>query len=322
MQTLLLVFASLAFLITLCHCFQHINFRSIKPLIHLEAPVNSMSARYSTRLAVKESRAKSESLIKITSYNVLSSHLSAPTHFTACSPGNLDPKNRLDKVRIQLQKEIDSKSIICLQEVSNTWAGALHKFFSNSDYHFITGLYGNRFNGYMGVGIAVPRAQYEIVDVDITRVADTKRLPRAPKPSYIISLIASLKNWVLGWFQYMNLYTPPFDMWDNVLYRTNQMISTRLKHRTCGKTFVVSTYHMPCMFKFPSVMVTHCALSAQHLQRFAKDDPYVYTGDFNIKPNSSMYDLLTKGTLEAKVTTPAICELVLSCTHSSHTAAS
>jgi endonuclease/exonuclease/phosphatase family metal-dependent hydrolase len=58
---------------------------------------------------------------------------------------------------------------------------------------------------------------------------------------------------------------------------------------------------MPCMFKLPSVMVTHCALSAQHIQRWAKDDPYVYTGDFNIKPDSSQYQLLTQGNLETKV---------------------
>ena len=48
-------------------------------------------------------------------------------------------------------------------------------------------------------------------------------------------------------------------------------------------------------------MVTHCALSAQHIQKFAKSDPFVYVGDFNIKPDSSMYALLTQGTIEKKV---------------------
>ena len=49
------------------------------------------------------------------------------------------------------------------------------------------------------------------------------------------------------------------------------------------------------------VMVTHCALSAQHIQRYAKEDPYVYVGDFNIKPDSSMYKLLTEGEIDSKV---------------------
>lgn len=48
-------------------------------------------------------------------------------------------------------------------------------------------------------------------------------------------------------------------------------------------------------------MVTHCALSAQHIAKFAKSDPYVYCGDFNIKPGSSMYNLLTQSTIDAKV---------------------
>jgi hypothetical protein len=47
--------------------------------------------------------------------------------------------------------------------------------------------------------------------------------------------------------------------------------------------------------------VTHCALSAQHIQKFAKADPFVYVGDFNIKPLSSQYELLTRGSLDKNV---------------------
>ena len=62
--------------------------------------------------------------------------------------------------------------------------------------------------------------------------------------------------------------------------------------------FLFLTSYYPA---FLEVMVTHCALSAQHIQRFAKDDPFVYVGDFNIKPDSSMYQLLTQGSLDTKV---------------------
>ena len=30
----------------------------------------------------------------------------------------------------------------------------------------------------------------------------------------------------------------------------------------------------------------HCALSAQHLQKYADKDPYLLVGDFNIKPGT------------------------------------
>lgn len=245
--------------------------------------------------------ASKEGVFRVATYNVLSSHLSAPNHFQACSPENLDARARLNKVYKKLTAEVEQESVICLQEVSTTWAGPLHSFFARADYHLVTALYGNRFNGYMGVAVAIPRGKYEIVDVDITRVADTKSLPRSPKPSLLMSYLLQFKQWILSLAQSFKLYTPPFDMWDNALYRHNQMINVRVKERASGAVFVVGNYHMPCMFKHPSVMNVHCALSAQHLQRFAKEDPYVYCGDFNIKPNSSQYELLTKGGIDSKV---------------------
>ena len=59
-------------------------------------------------------------------------------------------------------------------------------------------------------------------------------------------------------------------------------------YRADSKPFVVGTYHMPCMFKVPSVMMIHCALSAQHIHKYANNDPYVLVGDFNIKPGVSL----------------------------------
>ena len=59
-------------------------------------------------------------------------------------------------------------------------------------------------------------------------------------------------------------------------------------YRADSKPFVVGTYHMPCMFKVPSVMMIHCALSAQHIHKYANNDPYVLVGDFNIRPGASL----------------------------------
>ena len=59
-------------------------------------------------------------------------------------------------------------------------------------------------------------------------------------------------------------------------------------YRADSKPFVVGTYHMPCMFKVPSVMMIHCALSAQHIHKYANNDPYLLVGDFNIKPGVSL----------------------------------
>ena len=36
------------------------------------------------------------------------------------------------------------------------------------------------------------------------------------------------------------------------------------------------------------MMMIHCALSAQHIHKYANNDPYVLVGDFNIKPGASL----------------------------------
>jgi mRNA deadenylase 3'-5' endonuclease subunit Ccr4 len=191
--------------------------------------------------------------IKLTTYNVLSSHLSEATHFTACKPEFLDPAYRLKSLKTKLDAEMNDKAVICLQEVSHKWAGALHPYFSARGYHLITACYGAKFNGYMGVAVAVPTSEYDIVDVDVTRVSDTKRMQRKPKPGYFQTIFNTVSKFLNTLALQIGLRKPAFDFWDNVLYRTNQMICVRLKGKGVqDKPFVVGTYHMPCMFRNPS----------------------------------------------------------------------
>ena len=105
--------------------------------------------------------------VRIVSYNVLSSHLASPDHFTACKPEDLDFGNRLPRVLSKLEEEMkdcqakEKPAIFCLQEVSHSFAGPLHTFFANNRYTMITGLYGKPFNNYMGIALAYPIDVYE-----------------------------------------------------------------------------------------------------------------------------------------------------------------
>lgn len=271
----------------------------------------------STRLS--SSSSSTGSSVRICSYNVLSSHLSEPTYYTYCRPEWLSPEHRLSVLKTKLDGEVAQGSIICLQEVSNPWAGHLHAYFSRRGYSLITGLYGKKFNGYMGVAIAVPLNLFDVESVDITRVADTKKVIRQPKPSVLASLV---RNWLINPFLTLLravkiLGKAPEDPWDLSLSRMNQMVSVRVSPRIPtdvakqeGKeeedsSFVVSTYHMPCVFAVPQVMMIHCALAAQHVQNLAAGRPYILAGDFNIKPQDSTYELLTKGEIDAKVCLPS-----------------
>lgn len=129
--------------------------------------------------------------LRVVSYNVLSSHLASPSHFNKCDPEHLDASNRFAKVIQKLKSEIRQDStatttstkegeegkkklpvVFCLQEISHDWAGKFHTFFASENYHFITGLYGKKFNGYMGIGIAFPSDKFQLLDADISRLSD------------------------------------------------------------------------------------------------------------------------------------------------------
>jgi mRNA deadenylase 3'-5' endonuclease subunit Ccr4 len=72
------------------------------------------------------------------------------------------------------------------------------------------------------------------------------------------------------------------------------MITARLLHKVLQKTFCIGTYHMPCAFWMPEVMIIHTALATQHLQRFARGQEHIFAGDFNFTPDSHAYGLMTK----------------------------
>jgi hypothetical protein len=174
----------------------------------------------------------------------------------------------------------------------------------------------------MGVAIAVPMNKYDIIDTDITTISFTKNMPRNQSSSGNNEVLYKLSSLIRSVLKSVNLLTsPPENPWNLALSRYNQMLMVRLKPKMAAHgttsigtnnptdsadgsisdgagSFVVGTYHMPCMFQVPQVMVIHSALSAQCIEKFAKDDPYIYAGDFNIKPDSSMYTLLTTGSLE------------------------
>merc|ERR1719326_2476878 len=61
--------------------------------------------------------------------------------------------------------------------------------------------------------------------------------------------------------------------------------------------FVVATYHMPCAYWAPKVMVIHAALAAQYAFKFVDGLPLMLAGDWNFKPEAAPYQLLTAGCL-------------------------
>lgn len=156
---------------------------------------------------------------RITSYNVLSSHLAGPDHFKMCNPAFLDRDYRYKKLIEKLLPEISLQAVINLQEVSNDWGGKLSAFFAQHNYHFFTALYGHTFNGHMGVGIAVPIDKYDVLDVDLCTIGTTLSLPAKEKPG----LLTSLYEKCFG--------APAPSSWDVAKARSNRMVSVALQPR-------------------------------------------------------------------------------------------
>jgi len=260
--------------------------------------------------------------VRIVTYNVLSSILADPNRFVDNCNTHLDANIRLPKVLTKLSDEFSlindtaqsqSNVIFCLQEISRDWAGHLHKFFANRNYAFITGLYGKKFNGYMGVGLAYSTDTFETLNVDLGRVSD-KRVggwPRFPEEerSLLDNIRSSVSKMMIKLSKYIGLDGKnPMDIWHHAESRQNIMVCVHLKHKDKTKvnrrSFWIGTYHMPCAFYEPPVMNIHADMAATRIQSLAKSntskegDPYIFAGDFNILPNSPQYQLLTKGYLD------------------------
>jgi 2',5'-phosphodiesterase len=241
------------------------------------------------------------SRVRIVSYNVLSSHLARTDHYPTLNPSHLLASNRLPVVLKKLDEEVEKKSIICLQEVSQDWEGELHTYFANRGYYLVSGLYGKKFNGYMGCILAWPTDSMNVLKVDISRLSDKRQggWPKGPKKgtvSKIISRIVSAVRQPLensGWLQ-----KPPIDHWSMAQNRFNILLSVQLQEKQSGRSYFVSTYHMPCAFYAPMVMTLHAEMAAKHVQTLAGDCPYILAGDWNFKPYDSAYSLLTTGMMD------------------------
>ena len=123
----------------------------------------------------------------------------------------------------------------------------------------VTGLYGRKFNGYMGVALAWPTDEFETIHVDIARLSDTRSWPpKDEKPlwSNILDTVVSFPLKLLGMKG-----KEEKDPWEYSEQRLNVMASVTLKDRTSGDAFCIGTYHMPCAYFAPQVMTIHADVS-------------------------------------------------------------
>ena len=154
------------------HCYNSSTSSSSASLV-VSAAARRMSMStpsIDTHQPQPQSSSSSSLRVRIVSYNLLSSKLASPSHFTHTHPDHLQAENRLPLILSKLEKEMTRgfdtsttntttnndgddgahpppPTIFALQEVCYPFASALHTFFASRGYHFVTGLYGRPFNG-------------------------------------------------------------------------------------------------------------------------------------------------------------------------------
>lgn len=242
-------------------------------------------------------------LTRVVSYNVLSSSLSGASHFPECDSTNLNSATRLKRVLTKLEGPVAARSIICLQEVSLSWSGHLHAFFANRGFHLMFASHGSYFNGYMGEALAFPLDLFEAIELRIERLTDMMSWPSRPKASGLsgFTQMACLRL-RKAWHALLGSPQPPRkaarDPWEHARGRFNRFIFARLRSRTNGAKLCVATYHMPCIYWSPPVMMIHSALLVRSFQRLCGGDDGVLAGDFNVKPTDVTYDMIIRGTVD------------------------
>jgi len=134
----------------------------------------------------------------------------------------------------------------------------------------------------MGVGIAFKTSSFNVLDVDISRLADKREggWPRSPpKPEHnvvkrsvlnVAGFAATTTKNFLGLFGLYDVNKrPPQDAWSMAQNRFNQLVTVKLQDKVTQKSFAIGNYHMPCAFYKPEVMTIHTDLAARHVQKLA-----------------------------------------------------
>jgi len=110
----------------------------------------------------------------VVSYNLLSQKLCQPEWYVHCASASIDPHKRRERLEKKLIPLLEENAVICLQELSASFAAHLVVLFERHGYHLVHDQYAGKSSGFMGVGIAYPRARYELQDAVIESPTDER----------------------------------------------------------------------------------------------------------------------------------------------------
>lgn len=238
---------------------------------------------------------------RVVTYNILSPTLCSWKRFPHCKPEDLQEPLRWERVVAKLDHAIASKpTVICLQEVDETWAGRLHSHFQSKDWHFAYAMTPMTYFKPIGVAMAWPK-DLRLEDLRFLRVSEVLPQVAVPEESFWQRFKARLRSLVASSSPKPSA-AGAAEPWSIAARKQNRVLAMRLEMPS-GQHFVVANYHMPCLFDEAvnrQAKAIHCVLLREVLKNNFPDDPLVLVGDFNTKPEDSEMQLLKHGQLDAK----------------------
>lgn len=236
-------------------------------------------------------------LTEIVSYNILSPILADPHRFEIKNPDILSSVERFPRILKKLEAPVARRAIICLQEVSSAWSEHVRLFFSSHGYEFFyTSV--SYCSGDLGEGIAFPLERFQclaICDACLSDVSCMQWPERSTVYAHTSYQGSREKRMCPRTCIRSSLSTWERDPWQEAKRRRNRFLFLRLYSLETGSTLCVATYHMPCVFWSPPVMLIHAALMVRTFQKLCGSEPGVLAGDFNTMPSAYPYDMITSG---------------------------
>ncbi|CAF3461823.1 unnamed protein product [Rotaria socialis] len=227
--------------------------------------------------------------VHVVSYNLLVPILAEePGYFYKCHPKYIDRNYRLGFIQSELQREISrhKNAIICLQELCRTTIPLFNEFFRQQNYRLIHKSYGEKFNDYMGVGIAIPNSMRS-ASAAFIKVSDKIKARLSQKATDSLSILSRFRQYLRD-----KSSRGTSDPWDIAMNKKNILIFIRVMIH--GVPLCIGTYHMPCLYKFPDVMLIHATMVKDLMFELARGDNMILAGDFNMQPTANCYRAITE----------------------------
>lgn len=255
------------------------------------------NASCAIRLSTSEATDSSDpGLVRVVTYNVLSPLLCSAKRFPQCRPEDLQEDLRWARVKLKIEEAmaVEWPTVICLQEVTEAWAGQLHCFFQQRGWHFTYALTPMTFWQPMGVAMAWPNQALKLEDLKVLRPGGEVHAPPVSKPSMFKVFLSKLTRGRWGG------PCTELEPWTLASRKQNRLLAARFRDQSTGHQFVVATYHMPCLFGDPpyrQAKTIHAAILRDAVIRYAGGADLVLAGDFNTKPQDSELQVVIQGAI-------------------------